>query len=676
MPLSQANFVQHGVTGFLGTSGTVSLPNPSTAGNTIVLTQGSPSAVGTPSGFTKSTGASNTGPAQVYHKLTSGGEQTFTVPGSSTQPVVWDVWELSGLDPDFPVDVTPTTGSVAGGSTGTTPQSTTYDGVAIAVWSGWLSTGTSPAPSWASYTNGFQELSQYSQVGSTSVVTSAVAYLPVQSLGTWSSVATRAGGNGEAATIVVFTAAGAKREPTIAHFWSFPAELIGVTGLNVGSPAYWISQNGSPAIVSGGLQLTGTASIQNISGAAVSTLSTAYRAVVHQVKFSIVSVSGDLELDRIAPISGGGTAVLRYVAASQKLGLTIGTGTEQLSDATVTTGQDYTVDIQLLGNSTSYVANWRINYGSGPVTQAPATFTATGIITSYTPSLGWPVAATGQVLYRHAIYSVMAGHYPLGDYVFPFLKPDTAGTITARTGTTADLRRFTANGTIDASFNSANILAAIRDWPPTLGSAADGAAIITANTGTYSIPMETYDAAANGGNVRTVMVLGAMWAASATAATLQLNGHDGTASTTLMAMADYNADTSSAPPWLAKIWRPTGGWTQAKLDAATLDILSDDATPDVGWHCLGMIACVKLASTQTLFGTLASAAIDPDTGGILKVAVTNPASQGSTLHTEYPSTTDTPVAAGGSQTVVLDAPDAPTTGQVGLFLDPEPEPPS
>jgi hypothetical protein len=85
--------------------------------------------------------------------------------------------------------------------------------------------------------------------------------------------------------------------------------------------------------------------------------------------------------------------------------------------------------------------------------------------------------------------------------------------------------------------------------------------------------------------VRAVVV---GWAATTTAATIGLRGFDGTTETVLADAADPNFDNSTtAPGWIAATWNTPGGWTQAKLDAATLRLgFSTDASPAVGAHAI------------------------------------------------------------------------------------------
>src|SRR5213593_890688 len=159
--------VQQKTGGFTGLTGTATLDAGATAGNTIVIVLGDTANLSTPSGFTISAAPSLAPPAtQVYHKSNvSAGESSWALTsGSALDLVSWIAFEVEGLDPDFPVDVTSnqqqTNSSV--GTTITTPtnglsESTTYDGWVVASFAA-MDTTSSTAPTWSSYTNSFDEV--------------------------------------------------------------------------------------------------------------------------------------------------------------------------------------------------------------------------------------------------------------------------------------------------------------------------------------------------------------------------------------------------------------------------------------------------------------------------------------------------------------------------------------
>jgi hypothetical protein len=671
---------------FVGNGGTTTaLDAATTASNTVVILVGHSNTITTPTGFTRTGPTSATG-ISVFHKLgkdQAGGESTYTFPAPGSSRIYsYLVLELEGVDPDYAVDVAP--GSFPGGAANSLVSSTTaYDGLVIGAWGSTVAGST--VPTFSGHTGGFDEIDDHGATDATNAVGLSVAWRFTQTLATWSSTATASAGTVQSA-MVALAATGSKRQPRVDFFWAFPAETAAYPASHSISPSstgyrLWETSTGAPTIDSDGLRLQATSSIQNIQGRNL--LTTSPRAGLERVRFRINSAGGDLELCTLKSLSGSqvDNAVLRYVAASGKLGLKLGSGAEVLSDQTVAVdgSQWVDVDLRVNGETTAFTADWRVNYGSGWVDQAQATLTATAVFGGYVPILGWVAASTGNVSYAYAAYSLVAAHYPLGDYAVVFLGPDSGASPTVL-GTSTNFRRFTANTTIDGAYNAAAIMAAIDDWPPVFGASADGLAVVTADAAGIRIPLATYDAPANGASVRAMRAVVAFWAAAATAATIGVIGYDGSGTnTTLFTEADPNADTSSTPPWIIPMWWPQGNqtiWDQAKVDAAAIEIRSSDATPDIGVHALGAILLVRLGESVPVFGggdpLRVEQVTDPDTGGIVQLHAYTPADQSATLVYELSGVEQTPVvvAAGSDpQVVVVGAPDLPTVSRIELQPD-------
>lgn len=695
MPITE---VQSKSGSFDGASGAATLDVGVAAGSVLLLFISSAEddvAAGTqlpPSGFADTTGGygGDIDTRIVYRGPVQGlaaGETSWTIDATSGQSgrVLWTVLELEGLDPDAPLDVKSSVVDVSSGTTissGASARSTTYDGLVVAFHA--VATTSGAASVLSGHTNGLVELAQVSGAGTGAIagayhLTHSVSVKPVQSLAQWESTVTSSttmstgisdAGVGQ---MLVLSAAGAKREANIVGFWGFSSVLSGYPASHSVSPAsnrYWDTQTGSPTIDTDGLRLAGSASAQQIGGPTL-TSSGNPRAGLRRLRFRINSVTGDLELAKSDASVVDADIVLRYVSASQKLGIKIGAGTEQLSDQTVTTGVWYDVDWRLLTSGTSGTCDWRVNYGSGWVEQTQASHASSGSLVTWVPWLGWTAASTGNVSYAYDAWSLVAGHYPLGDYAVVFLGPDPAGTPTV-SGTANNFRRFTANGTLDGSFVAADVRDALDDWPPTFGASADGLAVVTAHATDYcEVPLATYNAAANGRSIRAAKVVAPIWAASGTAATCRLSGYDGSAATTLFSEADPGADTSSTPPWVAKMWRPTNGWDQAKLDAAALRIGAADATPDIGPHALGMEALLQEDVSQPVFGEAGAlprveADTDPLSGGILQLRSYTGAGQALEVTYEVSGTPSTYTVPESSNPHVrtIDAPDVPTLNWV------------
>jgi hypothetical protein len=615
------------------------------------------------------------------------GETSWTLTASAGTFTRWTVYELAGLDLVAPVDVKMTsntnTGSGTTPSTGTLPRSTTYDGLLVALHASRNTTSTT-APTFSAHTNGFTEMDEGDANDGTGSVGLSISMKTTEVLDTFECTATCSATltatNPAGASIVCYAAEGAKQEPNVAHFWGFfPGVSSTPAGLNVGNAGsrYFETVVGSPAITIDGLQLTGAASAQSVAAASITTTLQPVKAHVTRIRFRLDSLSGDLELATLTD-SGGASTVVRYVSASQKIGVKVGTGTEVLSDATVTTGVFYNLDVRAMGTTTARTVDWQLDYGAGPVVQTQATFTAGAVLGSLVPVLGWSAAQTGTVTFAYALFSIVAGHYPLGDWTMVLLKPDPAGTPTVF-GTVGNFALITAGATgvtlTTPMLSSARD--AVDEWPPVVGASADGFCVITASATDYlEMPMETYQAAPNG-SVRAVRVVMPIWAASATTCTCRVIGWDGTTATTLFAEADPITDNSSTPGWICKMWRPVGGWTQAKLDAAALRYGANDATPDNGPLAEGMEVAVQTTQAQAMFGVVGdvtvSASYDVVTGGVSGLATATPAERGVTLHYEVnASPTDVAVGAASSDTRTIDAPDHPTTNYVAIYPDPEP----
>jgi hypothetical protein len=671
---------------FTGTPGTASLPTPTTAGSTLLVCAASTATV-TSTGFTDDSGT-QTGSARAFllrKSNVAAGETSWTLSAQAGTVTRWTVYELAGLDPDAPVDVklstTTTTASGTTASSGTLARSSTYDGVVVAVHASLNGSATTPV-TWSGHTNSFTETDEgAADDGVSKAVDLSVSMLATQQIGTFQTTATASAtltaGSPAGATIVCYAAQGAKREANVAHFWAFfPGVSSTPAGLGTGNAGarYFETVTGSPAVTADGLQLTASASAQAVAAASITTTGVASKGHVVRVRLRLDSLSGDLELARLVD-SGGADTVLRYVSASGKLGVKVGTGTEQLSAATITTGVWYDVDVRAMGFTTARTADWRVDDGTGPVDQAQASVTAGAVLGSLTPQLGWTASSTGTVTFAYAVYSVRAGHYPLGPFTFALLGPDPAGTVTI-SGTTTNFNTFTANGTM-AAWNATTARDAIDEVPPTVGASADGLAQVTAAATDYvEVPMATYQAVPNG-NVRAVRMLACGWAAAATAATIGFRGYEGSAETTLFATADPGFDNTSTPGWVCALYRPTGGWTQAKLDALAFRVgFSDDATPDIGIHALYAEVAAQTAATQGMFGTsgdvTVSAQLDPNSAGVLGLATTTVQGKGAVLHYEVSGTpTDVTVPPAASDSRTLDALDAPTVGYVAIYPDPE-----
>ena len=698
MPLSDSNIVQSNSGGFNSTSGDVTLGAATTAGNTLVIavTTLAQSIASPPAGYVQDSPATALNPRlYVYRKSNCGASETLpTISVGATTAVAWICWELSGLDPTLPVDVIAASQTATSSGTtinnGTTAASTTYDGLVLAFHTLNVA-GTTPG-SISGQSGGLTELAEQGQAGTANSVTLAAAGSYTQQLGAFTSTATASatmtGSNGGVAWILVYSAEGAKRAADLRDLWGF--EWLTTAGWGTGNTGNRIfaTVTGSPELVndaakartgSGYLRLSSTAAAENVQGEQQTISGTDPRvSPVMRVCFRFDGGLPSANVD-LACLRTIGDTILAYRTATQKLGLTVASGTEQLSDTTVTADTWICVDLAVWDAGSEWRAPWQIDYGDGaPVAQTQATFsTASSTGAGFIPILGWLTSTTPgvPVLYDDCVVSTTLGHYPLGDHRIHGLAVDGSVTIS---GTSGNFQTFTANGTM-AAWNGTTAQGAIDDIPPTIGASADGIAQITAASGDYmAIPLETR-AAVPDETIRGVKLLVCGWAASATAATIGLRAHDGGTEHTLFTVADPNFDNSTTTPaWLCKMVRTTAGaridWTQAKLDALEARLgFSGDATPDIGAHLVMAEVAVQPVATMTLFGDLASQQLDPVSGGVQGVTVDTTVT-GATADLTYeeggtPTTVN--VAADDTVTETIEAPDAPTVNRIELQPAPE-----
>jgi hypothetical protein len=143
--------------------------------------------------------------------------------------------------------------------------------------------------------------------------------------------------------------------------------------------------------------------------------------------------------------------------------------------------------------------------------------------------------------------------------------------------------------------------------------------------------------------VRGVRWVACLWAASATASTIRFRVYDGATEHSVFTEQDPNADNTSTPAWACGPVRPASGridWTQAKVDALTFRMGSNDGNPDIGIDNIVFELAVVKAQTETLFGESASgeayavAHRDPDTQGLVGFTVTIPTGKSITVDYE------------------------------------------
>lgn len=658
MTLSVDNVVQRNSGTFVGTSGSATLPVATTAGNTVVLIISQNAGLVTPSGFTIATNSSLTAcKGGIYYKANVGAESSWTIAPSSSSIVSWIVTEYSGLDPVNPFDLKQS-GAMAQGtgatlSTGSTAVSSTYDGLIIAMHS-CLDT-TSPTPgTWSGHTGGLTEATEQGGNDGTNSIGLSMSEAYSLSLAVWQSTATKTApvGQNSLAGIAVFSAAGARRAADIVVCAGFG---MGTTsGLAVGATggaAYFDSLTGSPAVVTSTprtgsycLELSSAAAVENVAWLRADSSGVIGGSPAPQnqqcnrfsVYFPTSLPAGDVVLYSSEPVTAGQACIVRFKNATSKLSIQVGTGTEVVSDATVSANTWISVEYRIDGRTTTHLADWRVKYSDATdwVTQAQASMSsATIVTTSWAVRLGWTASTTATVRYADVVVSGVGGHYPLGDYKIVTLGIDPAGTYTL-SGTSTNFNTFTANGTL-AAWNATVAKNNTDEWPPTLGASADGFCQVVAASSDYvEMPMSTVDVAATyGGATRGVRANFCTWAATNVAALLQLWAYDGVTVMTLAGGTDVQADNTTATGWYCRMIKPAAArqdWTQAKLDALTLRVGgSTDVSPVIGIHGAIVEVAVRIGDLVQIMtsgdGFAVDFRIDPDSGGVIAIIITTPA---------------------------------------------------
>lgn len=653
-----------------GAAVTVSLSggDQTETGNTLVVVlaggNGQSFSSTPPSGWANLDGVLNVGDASMRIYLrgpTQGlaaGESSwdFTPVSATAGPVRWTVWEIEGVLSGAANDIMDAeSGTPSGTASGTTAVDTTgltstYDGLAISVHVSYNPSGTD---NWSSHTDGFIEVVEGSQVGSGSNnVTLSVSARSVNQVGTYGATATCSrtltSSNVGLAWTVVLDAATARHAADLRLIDG--AEHGVITGNTLGPANYKIAESAtagvsisSSAARSGGfgwLYSSSSAACNSVhyNGTTLLGLSATAGRFTVRLHFRLPTLPGaDAELWVLRDIGAAALITVRFIDSSDKIGLKVGSGTEQVSDTTITANQWVGVDIGADLSTTAHKVDWRVDYNAeltdttASVAQTQATATGTANPTLGSIRRGWTTSITATMHADDFVASGELSHYPIGDVRVLPLKVDPAGTPTI-SGTSTNFGVMTNNGTVNA-WNATNARNAIDDVPPDLSGTRDAAVCLLAHASDYAeFPMETYDMAANQMNVRGVAWKSSLWAASATTATIRTRIYDGVSEVSGAGYpeADPGADNAATPVWISGMARPTTGridWTQTKIDALTYRIGSNDATPDIGIDTVVFELAVVKTQPEVLFGSpgdpvYVEAARDLDTQGLVGFTVT------------------------------------------------------
>lgn len=268
-----------------------------------------------------------------------------------------------------------------------------------------------------------------------------------------------------------------------------------------------------------------------------------------------------------------------YDPADQKVHAWI-TSATQASSTTIVANTWYTMSFRYSCVASLNTFDWTFN----GVAQTQVTNNL-GASTVARYELGNRGGSTGVVNFDDVAVSVTSADYPLPIYQVRMVGVDTGGT-TTEIGTANSTVRFTANGTLDGSHNSAAILTALSEVPPLLGATSSGVAQQTAGAGNaVEIPMSTYTLT-GGETIAGCRLYLAGWAASALGANLGMRAWNGSAETILhgdTAATGFDSTTNGA--WYAFMY---GGVTdQTTLNALTIRMgYSTDVSPVIGAHAV------------------------------------------------------------------------------------------
>lgn len=728
-------------------SATVVFDNPTEAGNTIIVIGGS--GLNSPSGvvgFVAPTGGAGSFSEQPWtgqnsqtarvtiqawaQKNVAAGETTYNMAaGLGTNTGIWVALEVTGLWEGVPAGISSLEpafyGSLCTPATDVIGQITSVASPAVPSATDTLETTrffkalglsaflanepSSTQPVISGYSTDQNELTQVSaSFAAGHSLTLAVTYRKHYDLGRFNASATVSPDAYFTATEMVWADADSRHAPIFDVFTGF--EMGTPTGLASGSAAvagmapFDVVTGGDPAFDSTikrsgnfSMKLTATAAAKWVAWTDPGVLGVFRPNVASQPAsypltrqscfyFDGSLPSTDVELLSIEAGSASNSVKIWFRVASGKIGVRIGSGTEQLSNAAVSADKWIQIPWRYFSFNTTHTLDWAVRYdsldpASLPVTQTQAT--ATGMTNGPVTAVvfGWKTATTATVYYDDDLVCKQWAAHPLSDHHVSPLLVDPTGTVTI-TGTQANFETY--SGGSNTAWNAVTARNAIDDMPPTF---TDGITQITTATGDYvTVPMATL-ALGQSMSPRAVRWYAAVGAVSGTAATLGVRCVDGSTVLFDSTVADHGQDSGNAV-WLcgmarlansnqiAKLWQ----LTVARLAALAFEFgRSGDANPDVRLEAvLAEVACVSpiesAADAEDDIGGIHRAIqrLDPDSGATLGFLVTTPNNgRGATLTWTANGTPDSMhVAANstGTKDLNLDAVSQLTAS--GLAYDP------
>jgi hypothetical protein len=367
--------------------------------------------------------------------------------------------------------------------------------------------------------------------------------------------------------------------------------------------------------------------------------------------------SADCDLFTIRD-AGGLSFKFRYIQASNKFQVVFESTDPQLSSMTVSTGQWYCVELNVLLNAATRTCDWQID-GTAQ-TQSTSTQTASTVAAL---RIGTGNAETYTCYYDDLIVSVTNADYPLGAGGVSGLSPNAEGTHSPGTNEIED------NAGADINGSTVQAYPLMDDVP--MNSTAD----YVQQAAAHSIPDAHYaevgfaDIAA-GLTVKGVIGLLAYKSSSASAnrgSTIAIRS-DATQIEiygTPAVPVDYSESTLFYKS--AVITAPGGGWTQSEVNALLMRVGgSSDASPLPQWHALMFEVDTVTESTPKADSDTAT---ESETSSLAVTAsVTDATTESEAVSLEAVATaTDAAVLGEGTPDVAQDVSDAATQSEAAAL---------
>jgi len=617
VPLSDSNIIQSN-SGDTGTTAPASvnatLGVGTTANNDVILIVNCTVSVANPIGFVLDRSHINGTANAMYvfrHALVPAGETSWTITPSAAAPVAWVVYEVSGLAA-APLDASASSGNTANTldqSTGSTGTTSATDVLIVAAHGTWNEADATEV-TWSAHTNSFVESHDVSTnvaAAANNVALSVSRRFP-GAVGTWECTATQSRSTEASGIIVVYKSSSSPTvDPLIVHTGFEDNTKDGLTGGNTTNKRFDATANiGQMSHVTG---RSGTGLAMRFLKAALSsylrwganTLGTGKTVLVFSVYLKIdAQTSSTSSICGVRDVAAVAACRFYRILSTGAIRCQVGTGTA-VDGPAVALGTWFRLDGRYTVSGTQYTCDWSVDGVAQTQALSQTGLTATTILDH---TVAWDNADDLDISADDWCVSTTTADYPLGEYKVVRLDVNSAALISGAAANS--MSRFINNGTIDATFVAADVVAAVSEVPVLIGATASGVTQRTAGAGNaVELGLSTY-AAGGGETIDACRIMVAGWSGSATANNVAVRAFDGTSESVLFGPADPNFDnatvaSATVPAWCCKMWTPTGGWSQAKLDAAAVRFgYSTDIAPNPGAHAMYAEVAVRVGAVVIL----------------------------------------------------------------------------